>query len=119
MAVKPNLPKGKGASNKGEVRGKAMAGDDYAKPMDLEPDTNINGMAGTFDDIGEKSGFQTDGYIVKKGTPYGESAKFNYLPPGMDIDNQENKDIRSMPYKEVVEQSFPGDGWEPKPRKGE
>lgn len=119
MAVKPNLPKGKGAKNDGEVRGKAMPGDDYAKPLELEPQTAISELGGMYDDIGEKSGFQDTGYIVKKGTSYGEAAKFNYLPPGMDIDNQENKDIRAMPFKELLDQSYPGDGWEPKPRKGE
>ena len=118
MSVKPKLPAGKGSKYTGEVKGKAMPGDKYAQPMEEYP-SPIGGLGGTYDDIGEKSGFQTDGYIVKKGTPYGEAAKFNYLPPGMDIDNQENKDIRSMPYVEVTEQSYPGDGWEPKPRKGE
>lgn len=118
MAVKPKIPNGKGARYTGEIRGDGAAGDKYAKPME-EYSTNIPGMGGLHNDIGEQSGFETDGYIVKKGTPYGEQAKFNYLPPGMNIDNQENKDIRSMPYKEVTDMSYPGDGWEPSPRKGE
>lgn len=76
----------------------------------------ISGLAGTHNDIGEKSGFETTGYLDKKGTPYGENAKLNFLPPGMEIENQENKDIRKMPYTKVTEESYPGDGWEPKPR---
>ena len=118
MAIKPKLPKGGQGRYTGEVRGKAMPGDQYAKPHSAD-DGYIEGMDGLYNDIGEKSGFQTTGYQVKKGTPYGEDAKFNYLPPGMCIDDQENVDIRAMPYKEVVEQSFPGDGWEPTPKKGE
>lgn len=56
------------------------------------------------------SGFQTSGYINKKGTPHGEAAKFNNMPPGMDIDNQPMADINDMPMKRVVSGSFPGDG---------
>ena len=60
----------------------------------------------------DKAGFQTGGYITKKGTPQGESAMFNKLPPGMNIDNQLVKDIRAMPYKEIVSASgYAGDGW--------
>lgn len=98
MSVKPKLP-AKGSS----------AG---------IPTPGVLGMNSTHNDIGEKSGFEasTDSYIVKKGTPYGEGAKFNHMPPGMDISNQENADIRDMPMKRVTAQSFPGDGWEPTPR---
>lgn len=59
----------------------------------------------------ERVGFQTSGYIDKKGTPSGESARFNRLPPGDDIDDQVVADIRNMPMKRVVAQSYPGDGW--------
>lgn len=34
---------------------------------------------------------------VKKGTPAGLGAMFNSLPPGMDIDDQEQADIRQQP----------------------
>lgn len=90
MAVKPNLP-----------------------PMQSggQP-PNIVDMQSLHNDIGEKSGFQTDGYIDKKGTPYNEAARFNHMPPGMDIDNQDNADIRDMQMKTVVDTSYPGDGWE-------
>lgn len=118
MAVKPKLPGGKGAKDTGQMKGEAMP-EKFGTPMAGEPKTSIPGMGGMHNDIGEQSGFEDSGYIVKKGTPYGESAKFNYLPPGMDIDNQEIVDIRSMPYKELTDLSYPGDGWEPSPKKGE
>lgn len=95
MAVKPKLP--------------AMS----TGGMPVSP---IKGMGGTHNDIGEKSGFQTEGYIDKKGTPYGDSATFNRMPPGMDISDQEVVDIRSMQLKTVTDISYPGDGWNPAPR---
>lgn len=61
-------------------------------------------------DMSNKSGFQTDGYIDKKGTPSGPGATFNKMPPGMNITNQEVSDIRDMPMKTVTDTSYPGDG---------
>ena len=77
---------------------------------------NVLGLGGTHNDIGEKSGFEVTGYIDKKGTPYGDSATFNKLPPGMDITQQAVTDQRSMPLKKLIDESYPGDGWSPKPR---
>lgn len=60
----------------------------------------------------DKSGIKDNGYIVKKGTPFGVSAFFNSLPPGMDIIDQEVADIRKqemLTYSGGI--SFPGDGW--------
>ncbi len=114
MAVKPNLPSVKSPRNEGQMKGNAQM-DKFADPREAYP-PNIIGMESLRDDIGEKSGFQTDGYINKKGTPYGESAKFNMLPPGMDITNQENCDIRNMELMTLTDVSYPGDGWEPAPR---
>jgi len=76
----------------------------------------LMGLAGTYNDIGEKSGFETTGFIDKKSMPYGENAKLNFLPPGDEIENQENKDIRKMQLKKLTEESYPGDGWMPKPK---
>jgi len=76
----------------------------------------ISGMSGTYNDIGEKSGFITDGYLDKKGTPSGDGAMFNRMPPGQEIENQVVVDIRTMPYRKVVEESYPEDGWMPKPK---
>ena len=87
----------------------------FAKPMN-HVSAEIRGMSGTYDDIGEKSGFITDGYLDKNGTPFGEAAKFNFLPPGMDISNQFNAEIHDMPLRILVAESYPGDGWMPTPR---
>jgi hypothetical protein len=60
----------------------------------------------------EMVGIKDAGYLKKKGTPSGLKAEFNYLPPGMDIKDQENADIRPqelLNYKGGM--SYPGDGW--------
>lgn len=60
----------------------------------------------------ERVGIHNHDYLVKKGIPYGVSAHFNSLPPGMDIEDQENNDIRKMPMKAYVGGlGYPGDGW--------
>lgn len=58
------------------------------------------------------TGFVTSGFIVKKGTPSGESAQFNVMPPGDDIDNQPDADIRPLPMKKITPMGYPGSGWE-------
>lgn len=111
MATKPSLPSGKGTSNKGQIAENTK----FAKEFE-DIDGGIGGgMGGLQNDIGEKSGFQssTEDYIVKKGMAYGEAAKLNILPPGMDIEDQPYVDIRAMPlqtYSGGV--NFPGDGWQ-------
>lgn len=93
----------------GQVGG---SGGKFANPMGgAQGDTEIGGMGGGGQNLGEKTGFVTSGYIDKQGTPYGEAAKFNFLPPGMDISNQENTEIHNMPMKTLVGTSYPGDGW--------
>lgn len=116
MSVKPKMPAGKGQKYEGPMKGNGTK-EKFDEPMQPAT-TGLPEMNSLHNDIGEMSGFQGDtaAYIVKKGTPYGEGAKFNFLPPGMDISNQENRDIRSMPFKKVVSISYPGDGWEPTPR---
>jgi len=82
-------------------------------------DGNDSGHASEKKKIGEvldDAGFQTDGYQIKKGTPFVMGAQighiFNRMPPGMFIDNQETADIRAQPYKEIVSaDGYPGDGW--------
>lgn len=97
----------------GQVRGKPN--EMYAEPMNGVA-AGLTGIEALHNDIGEMSGFITDGYLDKNGTPYGEDAKFNYLPPGMEITNQCNSEIHAMPLRKVTEESYPGDGWIPKPR---
>lgn len=60
----------------------------------------------------EMVGVRNNGYLAKKGLEFGVNAFYNTLPPGMDIEDQENADIRSMDM--VVYEGgmgFPGDGW--------
>lgn len=60
----------------------------------------------------EMVGIKDTGYLVKKNLEYGVNAFYNSLPPGMDIEDQENCDIRAMDlvvYEHGM--SYPGDGW--------
>lgn len=59
----------------------------------------------------DKDGVDNSNYITKKGLQYGVQAFYNTLPPGPDIDDQENIDVRRMEmrtYQGGV--SFPTDG---------
>lgn len=59
----------------------------------------------------DKDGINDNGYLVKKGTPYGVNVFFNTLPPGSDITDQEVADIRVEELKTWQGGlSFPGDG---------
>lgn len=71
----------------------------------------------------DKAGIQDTGYLDKKGTPSGQSVSptgitghiFNALPPGTDIGDQTVADLKrtdDMKIKEVVDMSYPGDGWD-------
>lgn len=102
----------KGATNEGQIGHNQK----FATPMNNGAPAEISGISGTHNDIGELSGFITDGYLDKNGMYYGEAAKFNFLPPGMDISNQENAEIHDMPMRKLVAESYPGDGWMPTPR---
>lgn len=74
-------------------------------------DGTIKGMQSLNGDNLDDSGFSADGrHIVKHGTPYGQEAIFNYLPPGMDITNQTMSLQNEMPLKKVTEMQYPGDG---------
>ncbi len=95
---------------------KGLSSEAFADPMNNGAPARISGLDGLYNDIGEMSGFTTQGYLDKQGTPYGEAAKFNFLPPGMDINNQENAEIHDMPLRILVAESYPGDGWMPTPR---
>lgn len=80
-------------------------GGDHVADVNVLP--NSGKMAGN-----EMVGIKDNGYIVKKGTPYGVDVNFNSLPPGMDITDQEMADIRKQ---EMSTYSgglgYPGDGW--------
>jgi hypothetical protein len=117
MSTKPNLPAAKGAVYKGELAGDGQS-EKFAKPFEEVDSGILGGIGHTHDDLGEKSGFEanTDAYITKKGMAYGEAAKLNMMPPGMDISDQPYSDIRNMPLKSYTGgESFPDDGW-PSPK---
>lgn len=59
----------------------------------------------------EMVGIKDSGYLVKKNLEFGPSAMYNTLPPGMDIEDQENCDIRKMEMKTITAMGYPGDGW--------
>jgi hypothetical protein len=66
----------------------------------------------------DKSGISNTGYLTKKGTPYGNDAKFNFLPP-IDMDTQPDADIRDLPLQEWEGgRSFTNDGGFPERSKG-
>ena len=111
MSTKPSLPSGKSNIDKRQI-GESTK---FAAPFEAIDGGIGGGMTGTRNDIGELSGFQsnTESYIVKKGMVYGEAAKLNIMPPGMDIEDQPYRDIRSMPLKVYAGGvSFPTDGWD-------
>lgn len=60
----------------------------------------------------ERVGVCNRGYLTKKNLEYGVNALYNTLPPGMDIEDQENADIREEQLV-VFDQGlgYPGDGW--------
>jgi hypothetical protein len=118
MAVKPSLPSGKGQANVGQLNNYAK--EKYAEPFEAV-DNGVSGMGSIKNDIGEKSGFDADSsaYLVKKGMVYGEAAKLNIMPPGMDIADQPYADIRDMALVEYQGGvNFPGDGAFPVSSKG-
>jgi hypothetical protein len=75
----------------------------------------VPGLSHLHNDIGVYSGFTDTGYLDKRDTPYGEAARFNIMPPGMDISNQPMVEIHPMELKTVTGISYPGDGW-PSPK---
>lgn len=59
----------------------------------------------------EMVGIKNHDYLVKKNLEFGPNVHYNSLPPGMDIEDQENCDIRRMELKTVTDMGYPGDGW--------
>lgn len=95
--------------NEGQMRGEGSP-EGFGAPRNvISP--GPKGVATGGENLGEKTGFVTSGYIDKNGQSYGEAAKLNQMPPGMDIGNQESAQIHDMPMKRLVAGSFPGDGW--------
>ena len=99
-----------GGKNVGQMSGDSGK-EKFAEPFGGAMGAPVSGMTSGSGSNSERTGFDTTGYIDKQGTPYGEAAKFNFLPPGMDISNQENAEIYDMPMKKITAMSYPGDGW--------
>ena len=104
-----------GGTNMGQMRGNSQM-EQFGAPMNDGINAALKGLGGTYNDIGEVSGFIVDGYLDKGGTEFGEAAKFNFMPPGMDIGNQVNAEIHEMKLYKLTAESYPGDGWMPTPR---
>jgi hypothetical protein len=92
----------KSANARGAMRHE-MKGDNVA---DVKNIANSSKMVGN-----EMVGVKNEGYLVKKNLEFGVNAFYNSLPPGMDIEDQENCDIRKMETKTVTAMGYPGDGW--------
>ena len=99
----------KTGKNAGQMKGNAQK-EHFSDPMNVVSES-IHGVSTHQTNLGEKTGFVVDGYIDKKGMVYGEAAKLNFMPPGMDISNQENVEINDMPMRKLTAESYPGDGW--------
>src|SRR5277367_2334855 len=64
----------------------------------------------------EMVGIKDSGYLVKKELEFGANAFYNSLPPGMDIEDQENCDIREMSFFTYEGGlGYLGDGWNTRP----
>lgn len=107
--------KGKSPMYEGQLKGDGSTAQSFGEPMNVFA-TEIVGMDSSMMAGNEMVGFTTQGYIDKQGMPYGESVKLNFMPPGMDISNQENAEIHRMELKTLTSMSYPGDGWIPTPR---
>ena len=92
----------KSANARGMKRHDMKGGDSYAD-MNVLPKSGGASL--------DKDGIDDSGYLTKKGLAYGPNAFYNTLPPGMDIEDQENIDSRKMEmrtYKGGL--SYPDDG---------
>lgn len=78
-------------------------------PMNPEYDAVPNTLGQTALD---RPGFQVSGYIDKKGTKSTNDTMLNFLPPGQNIDDQENYDgiNGSFPLLDLVNPNG-YDGW--------
>lgn len=95
----------KSANARGGKRHDMKGGQRYAD-VGVLPDSAH--MAGN-----EMVGINDNGYLTKKGiVEGGANVMLHSLPPGMNIEDQENADIRKMPMKTITDLGYPGDGWD-------
>ena len=70
------------------------------------------GLPSSGGEVLDRAGIKDKGYINTKGIPSGLDARFNYLPPGMNIEDQKNADIKEQKlYTWEGGLSYPKDGW--------
>jgi hypothetical protein len=74
------------------------------------PDENV--LPKTGGPVLERAGIDDSGYLVKKGLVAGVDEFYNYLPPGMNIEDQHDADIRPMQMYTVTDLGYPSDGWD-------
>lgn len=87
------------AQKRHEMKNQALA--------DLEVLPDSTELAGN-----ELVGVRNAGYLTKKNLEFGVNSMTFSLPPGMDIEDQENTDIREMRMVTFDRGlSYPGDGW--------
>lgn len=89
---------------------KMLPGMHSSEQSNKTPDVNVLPSSGG--ESLDKAGIKNSGYLTKKGVESGLNARFNYLPPGMDIEDQRCADIRGQEmvnYKGGI--TYPGDGW--------
>jgi hypothetical protein len=108
---------GKGAVNKGNLGPNTNYSNESAfEEVGAGGSKDFNGRIGNMDSWQKSVNLDDPGFdasggcYIKKGTPFGEAAMFNQLPPGMDISDQAFADIRDMKLKMVTEIGYPGDG---------
>jgi hypothetical protein len=57
-------------------------------------------------------GIKDSGYLTKKGLNASDATMLNCLPPGENIEDQENAEFNRMPMTMVTELGYPSDGWD-------
>lgn len=72
---------------------------------------DVNTLPSSVGEVLDKAGVQASGYLTKKGLVAGNDAFYTTLPPGTDIDDQENIDSRRMAMRVYMGgTSYPTDG---------
>lgn len=72
---------------------------------------DVNVLPDSLGETLDRAGIKDSGYLTKKGLVYGVEAFYNSLPPGSDIEDQENIDSRVQPLKNYSGGlGYPGDG---------
>jgi hypothetical protein len=94
----------KSANARGGKRHDMKGGNRYADESVLPDSAKMVGN--------ERVGICDSDYLTKKNlVEGGANVMLHSLPPGMNIEDQENADVRVMPMKTITAMGYPGDGW--------